>query len=69
MSPFARVENGGRHIAFFTDLAAIDEAAEEQKLRALVEQIPASEEAAQVADRGDLAAVLWGDEDGHLNLI
>lgn len=69
LQPFARIENGDRHVAFFTAVLPIDVAAEEKRLKGFVEQIRSSPETLDVADAGNLAAVMWGDDGDHLNFL
>jgi len=45
----------------------IDIKAEYDKLRTFIHQVPDFDGGREIADRGDLAAVLWGDDGAKLN--
>lgn len=66
---FARLESNNRHLGFFAASHAIDQDIKRAELKAKVAQIQATPETVDVANRGDLAGVLWGANEETLHFI
>ena len=60
--PIAGLSVGNRHLRFFAADLPIDVEKEAESLRRLVHQIPDFEGGRELAERGDLAMVFWGDD-------
>lgn len=66
---FARLRSGNRHLTFSNVEFQVDDEQERANLLNYIKQIPARQDLVEIADNGDLAAVLWGTENGYINFL
>lgn len=65
--PIAGLQSGSRFLRIYAADIPVDLQEEYKKLTGFISQLPDFEEGKEIAARGDLAAVLWGNDASKLN--